>query len=303
MPVVPDFSLPNPHRRRTYAVLRSLVAMTRDSVGVAGATESRGQIVINFPTMPDSIELSRRVNYYNAVKSPITPDGFHVYESTDPLSIPITFTLNAYDDDFCTEQFGPLILLTMAAKLHALAMPIRSGDRNTRLASAPSVAASDVPNGASDAQVRSNTLRIGTGDFTSSPALDHFFFPPACALQVIMGQVGGGTGLTDASNSGSLGLNCVGFVSDVRVVFKGPWLQGSFSDDGARNLPTEAEFSFTFVHQPGYTNNVLGANFTNDGGPSLITTTALDIYQRLYNTIDISNNVSYAGLLSPTPGL
>ncbi len=312
MPVTyPSFSLPNPRRRRTYAVLRSLVnvakvtdtgALDQRSI-LAGEDEAAGQIVINFPTMPETIELARRANYYNAVRSPITPDGFHVYESTEPLTIPVTFNLSAFDDDYCPAEFGPLILLSIAAKLHALALPIAAspGARTQNLA--PVQAAAPVPNGSSEAELKG--IRVGTGVY-QAPSTGNFYFPPACALQIIMAQVGGGVGQPQASNDGvrSLGINCMGFVSDVRVVFKGPWLQGSFSNDGARNMPSSAEFSFTFVHQPGYTNNVLGSNFSGNKNqsPALITTTARDIYNRLYNTIDISNSVTYAGLLAADTG-
>ncbi len=55
-------------------------------------------------------------------------------------------------------------------------------------------------------------------------------------------------------------------------------------------MPSEAEYSFTFVHQPGHT-NVLG----NLGvGSSVITTSARDIYQRLYNTAGLGSNTDRA---------
>lgn len=293
----PSSPLRTPRRPQTFAVLKSLVnvANFESTNFLAGETEAAGQVVINFPCMPDTLELARRANYYNAVQSPITPDGFHVYKSTDPLTIPVSFTLNAFDTDYCGEA-GPLVLLSIAAKLHALAMPIAPSKDTTALA--PYNPASPPPNGATEASQRQdNSLQIGSGNF-EVPAKSHFFFPPACALQIVLAQVGGGPGQTALSNDGirSIGINCVGFITDVRVVFKAPWLQGSFSSDGVRNMPSAAEYHFTFTHQPGYTNNVQGGNFSG-AAPTLITTTARDIYERLYNTIDIRNNVRYAGLL------
>lgn len=290
--------LPDARRRNTYAVLRSLTNATVERDVLGGIDSTSESIVINFPAMPDTIELSRRANYYNAVTSPVTPDGFHVYQSTDPLSIPVSFSLNAFDEEYCRPDIGPVMLLSIAAKLHALAMPIAASDATREQQLAEVRERPGVANGASESANRqAQGWQIGTGSF-ATPNINKFYFPPACALQIIFAQLGSSQGQTRFSNGiRPLGINCVGFISEVRVVFKGPWLQGSFGSDGARNMPSSATYSFTFVHQPGYTNNVLGQDFTRGGtAPRLISTTALDIYRRLYNTIDISNNVSYAGL-------
>lgn len=294
----PSFALPNPRRRSTYAVLRSLVNVADTSGFLGGQDEKAGQIAINFPCMPETLELARRANYTNAVATPITPDGFHVYKSTDPLSIPVMFTLNGYDSGYCGAA-GPLILLALAAKLHALAMPIAPSKDKTVLA--PYNPAPPPPNGQTEAAERQdNSIQVGSGNF-ETPSKTHFFFPPACILQIILAQIGGGPGQTSMSNDGvrSLGINCIGFVTDVRVVFKGPWLQGSYSSDGVRNMPSQADFHFTFVHQPGYTNNIEGGNFGADKNGTLITTTARDIYNRLYNTVDINrDDITYASILA-----
>lgn len=301
--------LPGAKRRNTYAVLRSLVNAVTSNDVVSGIEAEAGAIVINFPAMPDTIELTRKAHYYNAVTSPITPDGFHVYQSTEPLSIPVSFTLSAFDDEYCRPDIGPIMLLSLAAKLHALALPIAASGATREQQMAPEPQQPPVATGGSEAAVRTGAATsgtavnaIGVNNFIT-PNIDKFYFPPACALQIIFAQLGSSQGQTRFSNGiQPLGINCVGFINEVRVVFKGPWLQGSFGSDGARNMPSSATYSFTFVHQPGYTNNVLGQNFTrNLGGrtaPRLVSTTALDIYRRLYNTIDISNNVTYAGILS-----
>jgi hypothetical protein len=289
-------NLPVAKRRQTYAVLRALsnTQVSEDVIGGIAATET-DNIIINFPMMPDTIELTRRAHYYNAVTSPVTPDGFHVYQSTDPLSIPISFSLNGFDEEFCLADAGPIMLLALAAKLHALALPIAASDA-TRWQALAAIPENSVAGGQTDAQLRQQPqgLAIGLGQH-AVPNSSHFYFPPACALQVIFARLGSGAGQTRFSHGiQPLGINCVGFVSDVRVVFKGPWLQGSFGSDGARNLPSSADYSFTFVHQPGYTNYVLGSDF--GAKPTVISTTALDVYRRLYNTIDMSHSVTYAGL-------
>ena len=80
-------------RRTSFARLSTIV----NSAQVADPTgENEGQITINFPCMPDTIELARRANYDNLVKTPQNPDGQHQYMSTDPLEIPIEFAVNSY---------------------------------------------------------------------------------------------------------------------------------------------------------------------------------------------------------------
>ena len=47
------------------------------------------------------------------------------------------------------------------------------------------------------------------------------------------------------------GIVCVGYLKDVKVVLKGPWLRGP---NNAFNLPSIGEFGFNFVHHPGHGN-------------------------------------------------
>lgn len=300
----PAIPLKVPRRATTYAVLKTMVNMgLRDDVRgqLPGQDDASDQIVINFPCMPDTIDLSRRANYKNLLHTPVVPDGLHFYDYTEPLSIPLSFSLHGYDEDYCG-SYGPLMLLSIAAKLHALTLPIRPDDERPE---APTLVLTQVmPNGSTDQALLDKLHAKETADFEEKTtyfrngveqkisSYARFAFPPACSLNIMMAQLGDVPGSTNASNDGmhSLGINCIGFLTDVRVVFKGPWLQGSFSGDGLRNLPTEAEYSFTFIHQPGYTNNILGSSTFP------ITTTANTIYKRLYNTADLSNRVTYAGI-------
>lgn len=300
-------TLGTPRRGQTYAVLKSLVNMDRTSSAASalpGQAENAGQIVINFPCMPDTIELARRANYTNEVPSPITPDGFYLYNHTEPLSIPISFSLHGFDRDYCRDS-GPYMLLSIAAKLHALTMPLHKGGRLSSMSSASAVPAQG--QGAAPAERPASVAgptaaaAVGVGTVAAAVAIvnSKFAYPPPCVLNIMLAQVGGYVGSVNQSNDGvsSLGINCHGFVTDVRAVFKGPWLQGNLDTGDIRNMPSSAEFSFTFVHQPGYS-NVLGEFGVGTG---ILTTTARDIYQRLYNTADLSDKsrIDYAGLNTP----
>ncbi len=297
-----------PQRLRTYAVLKSLVNSESGlpSAGeLPGQSESAGQIVINFPCMPDVIDLARRANYKNLLPTAVVPDGYHYYDYTEPLSIPLSFSLSAYDEDYCGD-YGGVMLLSIAAKLHALMLPVvPNGTTLVKTSVAAPPVDQKVAGGGSESKDKNDSQAnsAATSDPLESVSQQsftrtgqtRFAFPPACSLNIMLAQLGGSSGLTNATNDGSrsMGIVCTGFITDVRVSLKGPWLQGSFKTDGLRNLPASAEFSFTFVHQPGYTNNVLG------GGAAIVTTSAMDIFQRLYNTADITGNggqLLYAGI-------
>lgn len=283
--------LGTPKRASTYAVLKSLVnvdtAVPSDAGNLPGQSESAGQIVINFPCMPDMIELARRSNYSNVLRTPVTPDGLHLYDYTEPLSIPISFSLHSFDRDYCQDA-GPLMLLSIAAKLHALMMPLHPGGRLGSKAVASAVQSRLQGESQAEPYYGKEVQTAGGASSVRSA----FAYPPACSLNIMMAQLGGSGGTVNQSNDSvhSMGINCHGFVTDVRVVFKAPWLQGTFGSGDIRNMPSSAEFSFTFVHQPGHT-NLLG----NLGvGSSVITTSARDIYQRLYNTAGLGSNTDRA---------
>ncbi len=300
------FPLGPGRRPQTFAVLKSLVNLDTASPGSDGALpgqdESPGQIVINFPCMPDTIELARKANYKNVLTSPITPDGLHLYDYTEPLSIPISFSLHGYDRNYC-QAAGPLMLLSLAAKLHALTLPLHQGGLLNLTPLAAAVEPRKEGETISEAETTqiANSAFIANGvpfknptGFTNGKSTGaRFAYPPPCSLNIMMAQLGGSRGSVNESNDGvrSLGINCIGFITDARVVFKGPWLQGSFGEDGIRNLPSEAEFSFTFIHQPGHTNFI--GNF--GVGSAILTTTARDIYQRLYNTADLTTDRALDG--------
>jgi len=204
-------------------------------------------VSIDFPAMPDAIELSRSANY-QVTPGPVTPDGLHLYNHTEPMQIPISFSLHAFDQDYCKD--GAMTLLSLAARLHALVLPINDGkgavdvQANPRQAAVPASAGNPKTNEAAVAAVAETppSLSVNSAGYGSvSP-------PPTCLLDLFYTQ------------DGSPGLRCVGYVKDVKVILKGPFLRGP---NASYNLPSSAEFSFTFVHRPGHSNN---QNYSGNGG-------------------------------------
>src|SRR5574343_224209 len=71
-------------------------------------------IAIEFPSMPDYLDLDRNANY-DVSSIMDTPDGFHQYKSTEPFEIPFSFKVHS-QSEYC--QKGGLTLVELAAKLH-----------------------------------------------------------------------------------------------------------------------------------------------------------------------------------------
>jgi len=270
--------------RRAHPIYASLSTLTH---GVQDqGDELDGQIVINFPAMPETIKLARTASYSNRAKSPVTPDGFHTYDYTEPLKIPLKFSLHAFDEEFCGSD-GPVALLAITARLHALQMPIRPtgatrSASSTTLAGTPGKSGTDQGVEAKATEAVDGVASVDYGNKLGS-TIGQFFYPPACVLKIILAEYQGK----------SLGINCVGFVEGVDVTLKGPWLQGG---TGLSNLPSSADFEFTFVHQPAYTNNLTGGN------GRVIASSALDVFKNLYNNVNNGDNfkVTYADLYGKT---
>jgi len=106
-----------------------LVSLSHASQGVMAyvqsgvAKSSSSMVVINFPSMPDAIDLVRTAEY-RVTSAYQFPDGVHVYKSTAPLKIPFSFTLHAFDREYCND--GPMTLMSVAAKLHSLTLPLNA---------------------------------------------------------------------------------------------------------------------------------------------------------------------------------
>lgn len=246
-------------------VLQSSVTATNDPFIGLGSL-----IQLNFPSMPDSIELSRTVDYI--VNQTITaPDGFHQYKATNPLSIPLSFKLHSFDKEFCPN--GALSVMQAASLLHSFSLPISDANgRNTLSVTSQQVN----PGKAPSKQVDSLNSRAdtATSNYTiTAEAGSNFAPPPTLRLDLIF---------IDANTPGII---CVGYIKDLKVKLNGPFLRGPNHSYG---LPTSADFEFTFVHVPGYGNDWNIANSSAQKQVTLTQAFADDVKEKLFNTIDLS---------------
>lgn len=200
-----------------------------------------GIVVINFPSMPDNIELSRAA-VYTVTNTPVHPDGIHVYKHTEPIEIPMSFKVHAFDD-YCPQ--GCLSLLKIAGQLHALTLPI--GD-SSYAASAAFGASGSATAKNSEADQAASAGAVST-DTAGTFSKANVKFPVACRLELMY------------SKNNAPGISCVGYVKSAKAVFGGPYLR---TQDGAYNLPSTLDVSFVFVHRPAHTNMFAGS-FTASG--------------------------------------
>ena len=239
---------------------------------------------IEFPMMPaKGIELNRQADY-EVQSGFVIPDGVHMYKGTQPLQIPISFSLSIHDEEYC--QDGALSLLTITARLHALTLPIGKKDAFRNKVGPADVKKPD-----------STGKRLPAGDDTSvdaaadkvqvdSTKLPQVMPPPTCRLELLW--------TTDQGP----GIVCTGYVKDVSITLRGPFLRGP---DESFNLPSSADFAFTFMHHPGHRN--LFAGSVNRSRQGVILDygeewhAASDfVRKRLYNTRDQAiNKDSYQG--------
>ena len=253
---------------------------------------------IFFPSMPDTIDLDR-IAEYNVSTGFMIPDGIHIYKRTQPLYIPFSFSLHAMDREFCSR--GPLSILQIAADLHSLVLPLNGAGSAGRPRvhsvylspeAVKAFARTTVPVGGApttaDASASGTDPAATNKDDYSGNIMDpgnhqSASFPVTCRLDLIT---------SDPSLSSGMGIRCVGYVREVRIKLKGPWLSGRA---GVKNLPTSADFSFTFVHHPSHTNN-----FRVDAGQRNLLEMgmyATDVRDRLYDSVFISSdsNESFTG--------
>jgi len=234
------------------------------SLTILNGKNQSGTEVINFPSLPNEIPLTRTAQFIDEANM-VFPDGIHLYQRTSNLEIPISFSLH-YSDDYCIQ--GSQTLLDLAARLSACVLPVsRPLVTNT----------TPIANATPNAQDQQTTINQGTQDngAVQTNAISPTFkaqtlgYPPACLLRVTL------------SGTTGFGINCVGYVKSVTCTPKGPWMQ--VAGGGVSNMPTSCDYSFVFVHNPGYT-NATGATFDTDAqayGP--------EVYARLYNTQFLSN--------------
>jgi hypothetical protein len=218
------------------------------------ADETFAAHTVWFPTMPEVIDLARTANYHVAT-TPYTPDGLHVYKGTEPLSIPVSFTLHAANRDFCPN--GAMSLLQLAARMHMMVLPISDSKKGTFTAGA--VNSKNESNLATTSHNAQSVAFNVTGVTVTAPV--------TCFLDMIF------------TEDNMPGVTCVGYVREVNTKFKGPWLRGQ---GAAKNLPSALEVTFTFVHFPNRSNT----SFFTEG--SFSGAYAHDVHTSLYNTRAIS---------------
>jgi hypothetical protein len=236
-----------------------------------------GNTVLNFPAMPDAIELARSAEYHT-VPNIDAPDGVHMYMGTNPLSIPFMFKLHAFDQKYCKE--GALSVLRAAALLHAMVLPVRPGVNTNVATTSQQQNPGAVPGGSVDATASRSQGSAGTVNTAAYPNAAPSSSPVAVLLQVMF---------TDNADPG---IWAVGYIKDVKARLLGPWLRGP---KDARNLPTAGEFEFTFVHVPGY----------NSRGSSSVYAYADDVNSLLYNTsslVPANAGSSSTPSAAPSPG-
>jgi hypothetical protein len=240
-------------------------------------TTANQGLAIEFPCHPKTIELARSATYI-VQPSPFLPDGYHQYMATNPLEIPISFELHAFDRTYCKQ--GALTLLQIASRLHSFILPI--SDKQTLAQVNPQTSQSGVGTHAA-----LNASPTGTTLFPAQGQNDQGTINPPVTVWLHLVWMG----------DGQPGISCVGYLKDVKVIFNGPLLKGPGE---SFNLPISAEFSFTFVHHPGHNNsfgNIGNPNSTVTIPPSTATgafaTTVRDL---LYNTRSLVKVANYQGL-------
>ena len=235
-----------------------------------------GYSAINFPAMPDSIELARRTDY--KVTSPLGfPDGIHQYMGTAPLEIPLSFELAANDKDYCPR--GALSLLQLAAHLESLTLPIGLDTAEFQSGYTADPVAPAIKNGDNSSLLsqadKSYTLR---GEITNPRT--GLFPPVTCYLELIL------------TETNAPGIACIGYVKEVSAKLMGPFRRGPGQ---SQNLPTKGEFSFVFVHHPGHGNTYNLANQSAGNIQPERQAFADTVRRQLYNTRDLITSANFKG--------
>lgn len=259
---------------------RLIVMESLDSEKPLDAFSFEKNFSIDFPAMPESIDLARQADY-KVISNMVVPDGVHQYRFTSPLLIPFSFVLHSMDDDYCPE--GPLTLLRVASRLHSLLLPF--GESNAMQV----MVGSDAPltvDGKTDPGAKKTGKdpdAIASAEKSSEPTLtisenSRFDPPVTCRLELMF------------TRESEPGIVCNGYVKDVRASLKGPWLRGP---DRSFNLPSSAEFSFTFVHRPAHYNSFSSRNGITGGGQ--VQAFSEYVLERLYNTKGLAATGDYRG--------
>lgn len=259
-------------RPKSFPFSGRLIALpTSNSLEVGRSLDLSDAISIDFPAMPDSIELTRSTEYF-VQNSVFMPDGIHQYKGTKALEIPFSFSLHSYDEDFCPN--GAYTLLQLAARLHSFTLPIDGGDGDTAIFAKAGDQNTSNHEGSQEARAASPDGGLG---FTHIGG-EKIFMPVTCRLELIF------------TDHDAPGIACTGYVREVSVKLRGPWLRGPGKSS---NLPSSADFSFVFVHRPGHGNS-FNINTTEfDLQPQAYAQT---VKKNFYNTRHLVQAANYKGL-------
>lgn len=285
-------------RRDDSQLCGRLVALSKNGSALNSknpATQAPFQtaLSIDFPAMPDTVELIRTAEY-RVLTNMVLPDGIHQYMRTNVLEIPFSFRLHAEDYAYCKK--GALTLLQVAARLHSFILPIGRTNQNTYTPATARTTGSILapppppsldpaqPNqlqGANDAGQQQADAESSIQAQTAFTGKQNVYNPVTCWLHLIY------------IDDNTPGISCVGYVKEVGVKLNGPWRR---SQSGGFNLPTSGDFSFTFVHRPGHGNS----NFQQSGIPDNINLQpqayANDVLDKLFNTRSLVVAESFYGL-------
>lgn len=273
-------------RQKSYPYCGRLIVMDALNSGVNRPLEPfslEDNFSIDFPAMPESIELARSAEY-KVVSNMVVPDGVHQYWATSPLQIPFTFNLHYLDEEYCPD--GALTLLRIAARLHSLVIPF--GDSKLQVTVDNDSPLDDTgkpqpqaPKPGAEQNVLKNAQSPQGPSFAAQNNAK-FDPPPTCRLELMFTQ------------DDEPGIVCVGYLKDVKAVLKGPWLRGP---GRSFNLPTSGEFGFTFIHRPGHGNAFSNAQSANSQQAQAY---ADFVRQNLYNTRALALSGNYRGFTKNT---
>ena len=264
------------YRRPFYMASGRLISLShsKDSVRdyLLGENYISNMVVIYFPANPDSIDLIRTTDYKVSTNF-FLPDGIHQYRATNPLEIPFSFSLTAFDKEYCSK--GALTLLQIAARLHALTLPVGPSNSGLTATAVGPATTGSVQNSSKTEAAQIKDLEIQNLNNSNPP-----YFPVACILDLIY------------TGDESPGIRCTGYIKSVKVKLKQPFLQTQ--NPSHKNLPSAADYEFVFVHRPGYTNQFS----TWKSGLPLdlnigINAMADDVKSSLYNTVGILKQTNY----------
>lgn len=257
----------------TQAVMENLIMAHENFTGFTS---------INFPAMPDAIDLARRAEYVTPAAYGM-PDGMPVYKSTSMLKIPFSFKLHYADIEYCVK--GAKTLLEVAGLLHALVVPFGPEYVPTTWGAMVEDYVKEKQKEAKEGQQNDSQVKYMASEPTYNLTPPPDIFPPAtCLLELIRTEFD------------SVGIACIGYIEEVRARLLGPWMRSHVP--GSQNLPTACEYEFTFVHHPGH-----GNAFRTNSRVQEQQAYAKTVKERLYNTVALITNTNYRGFSDQPPPL